>query len=64
MGARISQYDIYLLKFCLSNFYVDPCDFSLFFILSQKIMNNLICEKCNNNLNYKSNFLSAKKLFK
>ena len=25
MGVRISQTDIYLLKFCLSNFYVDPC---------------------------------------
>lgn len=64
MGARISQNDIYLLKFPLSSFYVDCCDFSLVFIPSQKIMDNLICEECSNNLNYKSDFLSAKKWFK
>jgi len=30
MGVRISQNDIYLLKFCLSNFYVDSCGLLFF----------------------------------
>ena len=62
MGVRISQSDIHWIKFPLSNFYVNCCDFSLGFIPSQKITKNLICEEYNNNLNCKSDFLSAKKL--